>query len=54
MVGDKMGLKTFYGARCSSELNRLITKTEYSYPEWNGTETANRIVDVFDVHEALL
>lgn len=49
-----MGLKTFYGARCSSELNRLITKTEYSYPEWNGTETANRIVDVFDVHEALL
>lgn len=54
MVGDKMGLKTFYGARCSSELNRLIKNTKYSYPEWNGTETANRIVDVFDVHEALL
>lgn len=54
MIAHSILTTTKAWARCSSELNRLITKTEYSYPEWNATETANRIVDVFDVHEALL
>jgi hypothetical protein len=54
MIAHSILTTTKAWARCSSELNRLIKNTKYSYPEWNGTETANRIVDVFDVHEALL